>query len=760
MPPSHTLRFENGPRAGQTVPVPAAGLLIGRKPGNDLVLEDPSVSGRHALLRPEGAGLSVEDLGSTNGTRIEGQRIERHRLEPGQTLRLGNVEFTLLAEGAAPLPAEPTGSGLALEFEDEIVLGGEAPELPARALPAVPAQPAPKAPRPAEMPAAVRPKDPAPAAERRAKPAPARAADVPAETAEVLTPAIGRLDVSRLPSGRGALFAVGALIAAALGTGAFLWMGSGDGQGQARASARLEEPAGNLLGPEWSFEQPEADSALIETESAPLRFGRGRSFAVSGQTGLGLDPLAEAEVSGERADAGGERPWAGVESKPLPVSAGALLRAQVTAWGAEGAQAGLSLAFSSSRGDRPPFELSIAAALGPQASEIDLSLPTLAGFDRVQARLFGCPPKGSTGEAESSLGLALDDWRVTSAPAAAATALGDFALWPVGELRRGEGAPEGPLALLVARQERPLLWLAARADADPRAAHLPLTLGAATDSPPGTAQGISLPENPKRLELWLEPVLLERTERALASLAEAPSEAAGLVYQSHGDQFERSGLRELLIGRDLDLLRLGFAGPVTVRARPVGERIQIAVTAEGPLPRFDLQGVFADERAQAAVESAAARRALSAGRLGEVYARSARLLETAPFERELVAEAEAHLARLSSEGLAELERIEQALERAAFFGLDGMYGECAQRVQALAARHQPFEGRIDPVAEAAARLAERIEDDRQRLARPREKAASLSAPTLREALRAAGQEPLAATLERLASGQPSQSEER
>jgi hypothetical protein len=759
MPPSHTLRFENGPRAGQTVPVPAAGLLIGRKPGNDLVLEDPSVSGRHALLRPEGASLSVEDLGSTNGTRIEGQRIERHRLEPGQTLRIGNVEFSLLAEGAGALPAEPLGSGLALEFEDEIVLGGEAPELPARALPAVPAQPAPKAPRsaelPAELPAAVRPKDPAPApaAERRAKPAPARTADVPAENGEAQTPAIGRLDVSRLPSGRGALFAAGALIAAALGTAAFLWLGSGDGAGQDRPSARLEEPAGNLLGPDWSFEQPEAESALIETETAPLRFGRGRAFAVSGQTGLGLDPLADA-------GAGGERPWAGLETKALPVSGGSELRAEVSALGAAGAQAGIALAFSSSRGDRPPFELSIAAALQPEPSDLALGLPTLAGFDRVQARLFGCPPKGSSGEAESSVGLALDDWRVTSAPAAQSKALGDFALWPLGELRRGDDAPQGPLALLVSRQERPLLWLAARADADPRGAHLPLALGAATDSPPGTAEGLSLPASAERLELWLEPVLLERSERALASLAEDSSGAAGLVYQSHGDQFERSGLRQLLIGRDLDLLRLGFAGPVTVRSRPVGERIQITISAEGPLPGFDLQGVFAAERAEAAVESAAARRALSAGRLGEVYARSARLLEKAPFERELVAEAEANLARLSSEGLAELERVEQALERAAFFGLDGLYGECAQRVQALAARHLPFEGRSDPVAEAAARLAERIAAERQRLASPRAKAAGLSAPTLRASLRAAGNEPLAATLERLAEGQPGQPQER
>lgn len=753
MPQSHTLRFENGPRAGQTVPVPAAGLLIGRKPGNDLVLDDPSVSGRHALLRPEGEGLSVEDLGSTNGTRIEGQRIERQRLEPGQRLRLGNVEFSLWLEAPPAASGPPAGAGLALEFEDEIVLGGEAPELPARELPAVPAAPIPaRAPspapgRPPAVPASPAPAPAAPAAERRPKPAPVRPASPLPEVEEAPAAAIGRLDVSRLPTGRGALLATGVLIVAALASGYFLWAGGGEGGEADGQSARLAEPEGNLLGADWSFELPEAESGFVDVESAPLRFGRGRSFAASGARGIGLEALAESEDSGER-------PFAGLESRPIPVASGSQLRAQIGARGAPGARAGLSLAFSSSRGDRPPFELEISAALEAQPVELLLGLPILAGFDRVQARLFGCPPPMAAAEGESGQDLALDDWRLASAAPLAPQALGDFALWPVGELRRGEAGAEGPLALLIARQDRPLAWLTARADGDPRAPALALTLGPAARSPAGTAQGLTVPAAAARIELWLEPVLLERTERALASLAEDPAAPGALAYQSHGDQFERSAVRELLIGRDLDLLRLGFGGPVALRSRPVGERIQIVITAAGPLPAIDLQGVFGEQRAAAAVESAAARRALAAGRLGEVYARSARLLEQAPFERELVAEAEANLARLSSAGLAELEQIEQALERAAFFGLDGLYAECAERVAALAQRHQPFEGRSDPVALAAAALAERIAAERQRLARPRERAEGLPAPMLRSALRAAGNEALASTLERLAQGQP------
>jgi serine/threonine protein kinase len=69
-------------------------LRIGRSEGNDYQIADPSVSGRHCEVTLDRAGsLLVRDVGSTNGTFVEGQRITEALMKPGQALRLGNVEL-------------------------------------------------------------------------------------------------------------------------------------------------------------------------------------------------------------------------------------------------------------------------------------------------------------------------------------------------------------------------------------------------------------------------------------------------------------------------------------------------------------------------------------------------------------------------------------------------------------------------------------------------------------------------------------------
>jgi hypothetical protein len=78
---------------------PQEELSIGRLPDNDLVLEDPSVSNRHARLRWNGDSQTceVEDLGSSNGTLANG--IEVHgptRVYDGNVLRFGDTDFWFL----------------------------------------------------------------------------------------------------------------------------------------------------------------------------------------------------------------------------------------------------------------------------------------------------------------------------------------------------------------------------------------------------------------------------------------------------------------------------------------------------------------------------------------------------------------------------------------------------------------------------------------------------------------------------------------
>lgn len=68
-----------------------ADLTLGRAPDNDCVLAHDSVSRRHARIRDEGARWIVEDLGSKNGVRVDGSRVEKAELAANQWLAIGDV---------------------------------------------------------------------------------------------------------------------------------------------------------------------------------------------------------------------------------------------------------------------------------------------------------------------------------------------------------------------------------------------------------------------------------------------------------------------------------------------------------------------------------------------------------------------------------------------------------------------------------------------------------------------------------------------
>ncbi|MCK6461710.1 MAG: FHA domain-containing protein, partial [Planctomycetes bacterium] len=77
-------------------------VVIGRDAGSDLVLDDPTVSRRHALVQVEGATVKVTDLRTTAGTRINGARLAPDlpcTLDPGDFLQVGKV---VLSFHAAP----------------------------------------------------------------------------------------------------------------------------------------------------------------------------------------------------------------------------------------------------------------------------------------------------------------------------------------------------------------------------------------------------------------------------------------------------------------------------------------------------------------------------------------------------------------------------------------------------------------------------------------------------------------------------------
>src|SRR5690242_9757343 len=90
------LRFDSGARQGEQIPLAAGVASLGRRPENTIVVNDGSVSGRHAELRVGEAGAELVDLGSTNGTKVKGQKIEQASILPGDSFVLGSVRFTLV----------------------------------------------------------------------------------------------------------------------------------------------------------------------------------------------------------------------------------------------------------------------------------------------------------------------------------------------------------------------------------------------------------------------------------------------------------------------------------------------------------------------------------------------------------------------------------------------------------------------------------------------------------------------------------------
>ena len=90
-----TISVVEGPRELQGVSVPVNGpVVIGRSPGADIVIGDDFVSGKHARVSPAGDGAVLEDLGSTNGTLLNSQRVTAPQtLRAGDAIDIGTVRL-------------------------------------------------------------------------------------------------------------------------------------------------------------------------------------------------------------------------------------------------------------------------------------------------------------------------------------------------------------------------------------------------------------------------------------------------------------------------------------------------------------------------------------------------------------------------------------------------------------------------------------------------------------------------------------------
>lgn len=92
-----TLRFLDGSLAGRRFPVPSE-CVLGRQA--DITVADPGVSRRHAAIRPAGDALEVRDLGSANGTWVNGDRLEgARRVLAGDLIKIGHTTIEICGPG-------------------------------------------------------------------------------------------------------------------------------------------------------------------------------------------------------------------------------------------------------------------------------------------------------------------------------------------------------------------------------------------------------------------------------------------------------------------------------------------------------------------------------------------------------------------------------------------------------------------------------------------------------------------------------------
>jgi pSer/pThr/pTyr-binding forkhead associated (FHA) protein len=74
---------------------------LGRRPYNDIVIDNLAVSGEHATIQMAGGEVAIEDLNSTNGTYVNGKAIKKQTLQNGDSIEIGKYKIKFVGDGAA-----------------------------------------------------------------------------------------------------------------------------------------------------------------------------------------------------------------------------------------------------------------------------------------------------------------------------------------------------------------------------------------------------------------------------------------------------------------------------------------------------------------------------------------------------------------------------------------------------------------------------------------------------------------------------------
>jgi pSer/pThr/pTyr-binding forkhead associated (FHA) protein len=92
----YALVVERGPRAGLTYVLGDGATLAGRAEDVAIFLGDVTVSRHHARFTVDDGGLAVEDMGSTNGTYVNMERLDRSQLSPGDEIIIGKFHLVVV----------------------------------------------------------------------------------------------------------------------------------------------------------------------------------------------------------------------------------------------------------------------------------------------------------------------------------------------------------------------------------------------------------------------------------------------------------------------------------------------------------------------------------------------------------------------------------------------------------------------------------------------------------------------------------------
>ena len=96
------LKFEEA--VLKEIPLQRAPLVVGRSPGNDVVIDNLAVSGHHAKISLDQDHYVIEDMSSLNGTFVNNQRIRRSQLKDGDEILIGKHTLVYQDEGGVAVP--------------------------------------------------------------------------------------------------------------------------------------------------------------------------------------------------------------------------------------------------------------------------------------------------------------------------------------------------------------------------------------------------------------------------------------------------------------------------------------------------------------------------------------------------------------------------------------------------------------------------------------------------------------------------------